>query len=288
MNVTTRPTPRSYSFLAWLIVPMLLTWLGTNYIYGSFAAQPVWAQNTEPSNSVPTPVETVFPQIERGATGIVTLWFDDAWISQYMVAAPLLHEAHMTAAIAVPTSFIGYDNFANWAQIRQLQKDGWEITNHSVVHDCTMETWTPEKLQLEFKKSSEELWKQHLPSNHFVSPCGTNSPELNRIVQKNFLTFRGTEPGYNDLTQLDPYDLRVRNITNTTTVAEVKKWLEDAKKQNLWVILVFHQIGTVDEGKGETYSMTTENFRQVVDYIQSSKMQIAVPSQVLSLRISNE
>jgi hypothetical protein len=280
---------KSYSFLAWLAVPLLLAWIGSSYLIGSLTVRPAWAGGTIEAPAAPTPFVKSYPAIAEGSNGMVTLWFDDAWISQYMIAAPILKSAGFMASIAVPTGMIGYPSFANWAQLRALQRDGWEVVNHSVAHDCSMEEWTPEKLQKEFTDSTNELWRQKLTSDIFVSPCGVNSPGLIGAVEKNFTAFRGTEPGYNNIHDLDVYDLHVRNITNTTTLGEIKGWITDAQKQNLWVILVFHQVGDPDEvGNGEKYSISTEEFKEMVEYIKTSPIQVVLPTQALSLRTSNE
>jgi hypothetical protein len=282
-------TSKSYSFLAWLIVPVLLTWLGSSYIIGALVLKPSWSGGqTDPASLSAAPFERTYPQIQQGKSGMVTIWFDDAWISQYMVAEPILKAAGMTAAIAVPTGTVGYPSFTNWAELRALQSEGWEIDNHSVSHDCSMETWTTDKMQKEFTESTNELWKQKLTSDIFVSPCGVNSPDLIAAAQKNFVAFRGTEPGYNDLNNLDPFDLKVRNITNTTSIEEIEGWINDARKSNLWVILVFHQVGADGEtGNGEKYSINTEEFQSMVDFLKTSPVKVVLPSQALSLRKSN-
>ncbi len=289
MNDHTNRQGRNYSFLAWLIVPLLLSWIGSNYIIGALEEKPEWAEAEAPIENVDVaPYDVEYSSIEKGTNGLVTLWFDDAWKSQYMIAAPILKDANMDAALAVPSGLVGFDDFANWAQIRTLQKSGWEITNHSVVHDCEMENWSSDRMKVEFINSTNELWRHNVTSDHFVAPCGVNSPELTKEVEKHFLSYRGTEPGYNDLSNLDPFDLKVRNVTNITTISEMKNWIKEAQENNLWLILVFHQIGTEEQGKGEKFSITTENFTTIINHLKTLPIKVVLPSQALLLQGINE
>ncbi len=277
---------RNYTFLSWLIVPLLFTWIGTNYIVGIMEQNPAWnkSDDKEMMYVASDPFQVKYPSIEKSTSGLITIWFDDAWISQYMIAAPILKEANMKAAIAVPTDTVGYPNFANWAQLRSLQRDGWEIDNHSVSHDCSMESWSAERIDKEMEDATQELWAEKLTSDIFVAPCGVNSPQLIKEVQKKFIAYRGTEPGLNDLKNLDPYNLLVRNITNTTTVNEVQAWVQEAKNSNKWVILVFHQVDEESKGRGEDYSISLEEFKGIVEYLKAAGIPVVLPSQALSLR----
>lgn len=286
MREPIKHTSRAYSFLAWLILPLLLGWLGISYIVGTLAHKPSWSDGAPQENQVAVlPYEATYPAIQKPTHGLITFWFDDAWLSQYFIAEPILKKAQLNAAIAVPTSFIGYDGFLNWAELRSLQKEGWEITNHTVVHDCTMEAWSEEKIKKELTDASQALWKHNLASDHFVSPCGVNSPTLAKVAANLMLSFRGTEPGYNDLFhELDLFDLKVKNITDQTTIKEVQEWVSEARKNNLWLIIVFHQVGEEKEGKPEEYSIDADTFAEVVEYIKNSGVPVVLPSQALSLR----
>lgn len=273
-------------FLTWLIVPLLLAWLFTNYILGTITNRPLWSKENGIQENEVVSYAAQYPKIQKASKGLLTLWFDDAWLSQYMVAKPIMDEFEFKGAIAVPTGLVGGESYTNWPQLRALQYDEWEIVNHSTHHDCNMATWPRERIAEELDMASQTLWKNRLSSEHFVSPCGVQSDALVVEVKKRFLSFRGIEPGYNDLENLNTFFLKVQNITNHTKTEEIRKWIEYAKAQDVWLILVFHQIGEtleVESDKGESYAVTTQQFKEIMRSIADSGIQVALPSQILTL-----
>lgn len=274
-------------FLFWIIVPIVLAWFLVSYIIGAIANKPLW-ESAFGANTIQPYVREYF-HIEKGTTGMVTLWFDDAWLSQYTVAAPILKEFGLAGAVAVPTGLIGGDRYMNWAQLRALQHDGWEIVNHSVRHDCTMQTWSREEIARELDAATKVLWTNKLPSEHFVSPCGVQSKLLLEEVRERFVSFRGAEGGYNDLATGDEFSLKAYSVADDMTVGEIKSAIDQATRDNVWVILVFHPVGEIPRAENrdkETYSISEANFREVVSYIANSNIQVVLPSQALEwLRI---
>lgn len=68
---------------------------------------------------------------------LVVLTFDDATASQYSVVAPLLKEFGFGATFFVcefPPNFCDTTKYMNWRQIKELDKMGFEIANHTRTH----------------------------------------------------------------------------------------------------------------------------------------------------------
>ncbi|NCB09364.1 MAG: polysaccharide deacetylase family protein [Bacteroidia bacterium] len=68
---------------------------------------------------------------------IVVLTFDDATASHYSVVAPLLKEYGFGATFFVcefPPNFSDTTKYMNWRQIKELDKMGFEIANHTRSH----------------------------------------------------------------------------------------------------------------------------------------------------------
>ncbi len=66
---------------------------------------------------------------------LVVLTFDDAVESQYSIVAPLLNQYKFGATFYVcefPTNL--KDKYMTWKQIKQLEKMGFEIANHTKSH----------------------------------------------------------------------------------------------------------------------------------------------------------
>ncbi len=166
-------TSSSHSFLFWLAVPALLLWLSLGYVIGIIKDKPTWQPEKDTTGE-----KIIFQRGDYGEITedldlpLITFWFDDAWLSQYMIAYPILKSFDFAGTIAVPTNAIETQNYVNWSQLRVLQENGWEITNHSTVHNCEMDKWNMEEVLSEYEKSKLILWKNKLASDIFVSPCG--------------------------------------------------------------------------------------------------------------------
>ena len=68
---------------------------------------------------------------------LVVLTFDDATASQYTVVAPLLKQYGFSATFFVcefPTKSADRSAYMNWEQIKELDKMGFEVANHTRTH----------------------------------------------------------------------------------------------------------------------------------------------------------
>ena len=277
-----------HSFLYWLVIPLVMIWFAASYLIGSFTDQPKWQfPSSVPSAAGPVaPHLAAYSPLPPSDRGYITLWFDDAWLSQYLIAYPLLQNYGFTGIVAVPSGAVEQPNYMNWAQLQILQKSGWEIADHSVSHDCQMHTWSPEQINREYRSSKLTLWKHQLTADIFVTPCGVDSPAMRDQAQKAFFGYRTVNPGANDPDNLDFYDLKVRNLDDQTTIENIQSWIDTAVSQNQWLILVFHQLGK-ESGSGdwEKYELQESSLTRILDHIKEVEIPVITPGQVISASI---
>lgn len=287
----TKPIPGSekqkvsHSFLYWLIVPLVLVWLSIGYVTGIVRDKPFWQRSdvTSPESISAVPYFQEHGSFEENLDQpFITFWFDDAWLSQYQEAYPLLKKNNFTGTIAIPINAVETPNYMNWSQLQVMQKNGWEMTNHSVSHDCEMDKWDSEKVAYEFKTSKFVLWKNHLSSDIFASPCGVDSRVMREQAAKYFIAYRTVDPGYNDPKKVNFYNLKVLNIDDKVTLSKIQSWIDTAKSTKAWAILVFHKVAETNVAPGEEqYNISKENFARIVDYVKQSGITVVVPSQIL-------
>jgi hypothetical protein len=273
-----------HTFLFWLVLPIITAWLSFSYVIGLLKDKPLWSRNDNPQTNIGSQTAYIadYKEISDTNQGFVTFWFDDAWLSQYMQAYPILKSYNFPATVAVPANSIETPNYMNWAQLRTLQKNGWEITNHSLAHNCSMQNWPREKIVSEYKNSKLILWKNRLSSDIFVTPCGVDSQIMREEAQKLFIGYRTVDPGFNDLKNINYYNLKVKNIDKDVKTEDIKGWIKTAKESKLYLILVFHQIGETKENlSDETYNTKPNDFKNIVEYIKSEDIKVVVPSQIL-------
>lgn len=275
-----------HSFLFWLIVPIAMVWLTIGYIRGITVDNPIWLN----SQSVSKNVNQVIPYYQQHGNfsqnldqPFITLWFDDAWSSQYLTAYPILKKNEMPGTIAIAVNAVETSNYMNWAQLNILQKNGWETTDHSLEHNCAMQKWSTDQIIREYKNSKFIIWKNGLSADIFVTPCGVDSKVMREEASKMFMGYRTVDPGFNDPKNFDFYNLKVKNIDNKTTFQLVKSWIEQAKKDKLWLILVFHKVGEKSVAtKDDDYNTPKAELEEIVNYIKSANIKVVVPSQIMA------
>ena len=264
--------------LSWILLPLLILWLSVGYVIG--LTKPIaWENGKEPVKAVYMYEDPKTPEFIWEGTGLVTLWFDDAWYSQYSVAFPIMEEYGMKGALAVPSGLINYDEYMSWPQVQRMQHKGWEITSHSVNHVCEADKLDGEAVLFEMKQSLATLREHNLQIQTYVAPCGYRNASINTTVKEYYLSMRTTDEGLNALPVTDPYNLKILAITDQTTIATVNEWLTRAKEEESWLIIVFHPLSE----DSSAYGATPAFFREILQAVQVSELPVVVPSQALQV-----
>jgi hypothetical protein len=208
----------------------------------------------------------------------VTIWFDDAWKSQYQVGFKHLHQQQIVAALAVPTQLVNYPAYMNWNQIQRVQYHGWEISSHTRTHRCDWQQASEATTHQELVLAKTDLLAYGLRADHFVPPCGVYQP-IEHLIKQHYRSSRTSVQGINPIPVPDPYQIHAHALHITTTVNQVETWLQQARDQTGWLILMFHQI----DDSGDPYSVNPDTFYQMVAAVKQSGLAVVLPSQVLSV-----
>ena len=285
MHINKTLSKINYSLILWAIIPILMIWVVSDYLFKpNFAL----TRNLYFSNKQLTYQHLQFvvnkpeiPKFNWQGEALVTFWFDDAWLSQYYIAAPILDKYRYVAAISVPTSHAAYDDYADWFKLRQLQGRGWEITSHSVSHDCDYYGYPAEKLEDEFKKSRQMLIYEGLRHDHYVSPCGVVTENIKTLAQKYYKSMRTVDADTNPLPLKDKYSIQAVAVGSETTLDEVEAWIKRAKEEKSWLILLFLQVDI----KETKYGVSPKMFEKIVTLVNHYSLSVVLPTQALQVTL---
>lgn len=104
--------------------------------------------------------------------GVVTITFDDGYLTTFTNAFPVLRSLQLKGNVAVnPEPIDGlYSDYMTMANLRSLRDAGWSIVSHSYTHpDLT--TLTPDSLDKELRNSQSWVSANGFgPTNVFIVP----------------------------------------------------------------------------------------------------------------------
>nr|BFE55820.1 hypothetical protein GCM10020063_003460 [Dactylosporangium thailandense] len=211
---------------------------------------------------------------------LVSLTFDDGWKSQYTAGVPLLDKYHMPATYYLLTSTIDYPDYMTKAQMGDLANHGIEIASHTVTHPH-LPTLTAAQVDAELKNSQADLrsWYGSGVAKNFATPYGEYNATVLSTAKKYYRSHRSTDEGYNTKDSTDVYNIKVQNILDTTTPAQVGQWIDQAIRDKSWLVLVYHEVSATAEDP--TYAVTPANLDKELLLIQQKAITVKTVDQAL-------
>jgi peptidoglycan-N-acetylglucosamine deacetylase len=204
---------------------------------------------------------------------LVVLTFDDATASQYSVVAPLLKQYGFGATFFVcefPPNFSDSSKYMNWRQIRELDKMGFEVANHTRTHPpvgkLSRENFLDELKYIEAKCDSLDIAK---PTT-FAYPgydLSLSVIELLKETGYKFARAGGSRP-YDPL--IDHPLLIPSWAMNSENKKEIMKALKKARDGKI-VVLTIHG---VPDSEHPWVNTPPELFREYLRYMSDQHFKV--------------
>lgn len=236
------------------------------------------------------PVASAAPAVSAPftASAKVSFTFDDGLASSSTLAAPVLAKYGYPGVDYVITDCIGMTTTPNtcaadpnhvymtWSQVADLQATyGWEVASHTVSHpqlatDRTSGVITAQQMIDEINNSKSILNSHGFAANNFADPYGDYDNTSIAAIAKTYTSHRGfADIDYNAFPYND-YLLTVQQVQGNVSVATVKGYIDQAKAQGKWLILVFHEIKASGASTAlEDYEYNADDLDQIAAYVQA-------------------
>lgn len=209
--------------------------------------------------------------------GIVTLTFDDGFEQNITTALPILAQYGFKMTECVATQYLeGIPE--QEANIKLFSDAGHEICSHSVTHPYLTASTT----QLNYELTHPQNYLRTLtgqPIQNFSSPFGDYNASVNNEIKKYYSSHRTTDEGFNSKDNLDVYRLRVQNMLTSTTLEQFQGWVNKAKTDKTWLILLYHVIGPQIP---EQYDTLQEDFNAQMAFLSSAGIPVKRWDQALA------
>lgn len=201
---------------------------------------------------------------------LVSLTFDDGWVSAYTTVLPLLEWYEMPGTFYIISNVIGQKGYLSKEQLLALHEKGNEIGAHSIDHS-NLANLLPSLVEAQLSKPKRLLTNLiHVPVTDFAAPYGSVSPLVLQLLPKYYDSNRSSFIGYNTKIGFNRYGLLVQHINNKTSEEEIKAQLKFAAAHRYWLIYMYHQV----DDSGLQWSTTPEAFEKQLQAIQESKIPV--------------
>jgi len=216
-------------------------------------------------------------QIHGFNRSLVSLTFDDGWEDNYTSVLPTLNQYGYKSTQFYATTFIQEQSDEIY-KIQAFAQAGNEIGSHSITH--------PYLTQLTLSMIDNELLqsKQYLESivgtgkvTDFASPYGDYNSQVITEISKYYRSHRSTDEGFNSKDNFNIYNIRVQNMTNTTTLSQYQSWLNKAKADNTWLVIIYHRVGD----NPDQFETAPADFTQQMQTLNQSGLTVKTVSQAL-------
>jgi peptidoglycan/xylan/chitin deacetylase (PgdA/CDA1 family) len=200
----------------------------------------------------------------------VTIMFDDGNTTDFTVAKPILDAKGFKGTSAIITGNVGVDaDTMTWTQIKSLASAGWNIVSHTVTH-TNLTTLSSSQADSELSNSKNALTSQGLTINSVAYPMGAYNAAIIEQTRKYYSSGRSYESGENPL-GVFPYGIKVRQVINTTTASDVTNWLNQAKTNKDWDVIVFHVLTATGD---DVYHTDPAVFQSMINAIAASGVRV--------------
>lgn len=209
--------------------------------------------------------------------GIVTITWDDGFASQFKGAYPIHQKYSLPGTFYITSGFLDTDFYMTSDQVRILQQSGHEIGGHSMTH-VDLTSLSAAELEKEVVNSQTDLkTKYNAPVNHLASPFGKHNDAVVAKVKQHYDSHRTVEKDFNYKDTFDVYDIKIQEVATNTKPEEIQAWVDQAKKDRLWLVLMYHQ---VDNPK-DALSVSVSDLDKHFEIISKSEMPVLTMDEAL-------
>jgi peptidoglycan/xylan/chitin deacetylase (PgdA/CDA1 family) len=198
--------------------------------------------------------------------GLVTLTFDDGFEENVSTVLPVINQYGFKTTQCYMTQPVE-GNATQIANVQKFANAGHEICAHTVTHPFLTQLGAT-NVDYELQHSRDFLRSiTGQAVDDFASPYGDYNAAVITEIKKFFTSHRTTDEGYNSKDNLNPYRLRVQNMTPTTTLAQYQEWVNKAKADHTWLILVYHKVATTNL---DAFDTNKADFDQQMAWLSTS------------------
>ena len=214
-------------------------------------------------------------KIPKPKNGKVVLQFDDSHITHYDVAFEELQKRGWAAGSAIIPDTIGSDGYLTIGQMREMRDAGWDMMAHPQASK-PLPQYSEARQQEMIQQAYDYLELKGFPegARHFVAPYNRVSTTTLDIVAEYH------DAGY----MFGACPNNAQQPSNMHTISRVmgkdpqgtRRILNLADSYNQLAVVTWHTVGY-----GNGYEVSPETFKNVLDHIEQTGLEVVAPSALL-------
>lgn len=204
---------------------------------------------------------------------LVSISFDDIWKTVITDGLKPLNDRGWKGSFYITRRFAELSTNPEYAKrkdIQQLIAEGHEVGSHSDVHPL-MSTLDVDDVYHELQNSYHYLDELGQTPEGIAYPFGDFSAAVETQTQRFYGYARTSLVGLNDK-GLDRFRLRIVPVTQSSTTAELKQWVDFAKASKTWVIFLFHDLSDTP-GEFE-YTTSLQQYKALLQHIATEQVTV--------------
>jgi peptidoglycan/xylan/chitin deacetylase (PgdA/CDA1 family) len=215
---------------------------------------------------------------------LVSISFDDNYKSVYTYGLPLLEKYGFVSTQYIVTNWVGLSGNMSKSDIQMLYSGGHEIASHTLDHpNLSQENVSQITSELYESLTALTRWTGAAPTG-VAYPYGLYNNGVIDVTRKYYEYGRGVESGLNSRDNVNPYDIRVQNITSSSTTAQIADWVYQALQTRTWLVLVYHSVNPDSSSSinPSQYNVTPAQLNDHLSAIQASGIAVVTVSQAFT------
>jgi hypothetical protein len=253
----------------------------------------MWRATGTPGTLTQVSGFNVIPESSKAMLSITIDDGDDATMPGFQI----MSKYKLKGGIYLDEKVLGIKPWINQSQVDTIARAGWDISGHVVLEQIpsisknseyesypgeyrtNINTISSAKLDKIIRDTAGYLKKHHYQgSDIFAYPNGIRSNSMTAAVAKHFKYGLNIDGFDNPTNYISPYSVNRRSTNRSTTVAQIKEWIDTAKQNHLWLILNFHTFK--DNGTSDINYLPTD-FEEICRYVVRSDMDVLPVSQAI-------
>lgn len=224
--------------------------------------------NLNCGNSTPAPTPSPSESFNRP---LLSIEFDDGWKNAYQSGFPEVERFGYRATQYVITETPGWSGYMTVNEMKNLKSRGHDIGSHTISHP-DLATLSNIEVDRQLRESKAFL-DSNLSQNTrlFVTPYCSSNAYVKSAAQQYYSMLRNCQPAPNTKQNFDAYNIRSYIVLRSTTNAEIRQWINEAKAQKAWIVLVYHEIKSNPDND---WAITRSKLRSQLQIVKDSNITV--------------